>query len=102
MFPQVAELCAAIEAVRLSGDNDIEIRTDSTYTIKGMTEWRHAWKCSHWNKALVNKELWKELSDLVDARLPRKTTFVYVPAHSGVEGNEQSDLLAKTGAESDK
>lgn len=86
------ELTAAIEALKTLTHNQIPIilYTDSTYVMKGITEWIVGWKRKNW-KNVKNIELWQELDSLssqfdIDWR--------WVKGHSGDEGNDMVDLLA--------
>jgi ribonuclease HI len=71
------------------------IHTDSTYVIKGITQWIWAWRRSGWKTKeggdVINQDLWKTLSALV-AR--RKVDWRYVRGHTGVPGNERCDAIA--------
>ncbi len=99
---QIAELLAAIAALEIcleiKHDGLVTLLTDSTYTIDAATTWRRAWKRKNWNVNLVNLHTLRRLSDLVDEVGIARVTFAYVPAHSGIEGNEEADKLAKAGA----
>ncbi len=89
---QRAELLAAIGALQALEPGDVaEIRSDSKYVIKGITEWIHNWKRKMWNVAVVNLDLWQML-DSLNQNL--NVTWTYVPAHSGIYGNECADRLA--------
>lgn len=93
------ELTAAIETLkRIAGGSTIQIFTDSTYVIKGISEWLPGWKRKGWRTttgAVKNVELWKELDALYQAR---KVTMSWVKGHSGHPGNERADVLANMGA----
>lgn len=99
------ELTAAIVAVRhLLQNKDeysaAEIRCDSQYVVKGITEWVGGWKKRGWinaNRELVaNRKLWELLdrltADLKSFGVPLK--WVWVRGHSGDEGNERADQCA--------
>ena len=48
------ELMAAIkalEAIKPNFTGDVTLWTDSTYVIKGITEWIHGWKKRGWKKS---------------------------------------------------
>ena len=60
------ELTAAIKAIEHVGkDKTIQLCTDSTYVMKGITEWIINWKKNNWKtsskKPVVNKDLWLKL-----------------------------------------
>ena len=95
------ELMAAIkalEAIKPGFKGSITLWTDSTYVMKGITEWIHGWKKRGWKKSdkkpVVNADLWKEL-DAVNAK--HMVTWKWVKGHAGIEGNERADELARRG-----
>jgi len=92
------ELTAAIKALEaLKKTSRIEIITDSTYVVKGMTEWIHGWKRRGWKRAageLENRELWQKLSELSQSH---EVIWKWVRGHAGNELNEVADKLAVKG-----
>lgn len=95
------ELLGAIEGLRdLKGyDGDVTIATDSTYVIRGITQWIWAWRNRGWKTAegadVANRDLWEELSRLVGARKKSgKLNWSYVRGHAGIPGNERVDEIA--------
>ena len=95
------ELTAAIkalEAIKPGYKGPITLWTDSTYVMKGITEWIHNWKARGWKKSdkkpVVNADLWKEL-DAVNEQWD--VTWRWVKGHAGEEGNERADALARKG-----
>jgi len=78
----------------------ITLWTDSTYVLKGITEWIHGWKKRGWKnsqkKAVKNSDLWKEL-DEINANFD--VTWKWVKGHAGIDGNERADALARMGVE---
>lgn len=95
------ELMAAIKALESIKPNfhgDIIIWTDSTYVLKGITEWIYGWKKRGWKKAdkkpVVNADLWQRLDA---ARDGKSVEWKWVKGHAGVEGNERADELARRG-----
>ena len=88
----------ALEAIKPGFRGDITLWTDSTYVLKGITEWIHGWKKRGWKKSdkkpVVNVDLWKRL-DALNAE--RDVTWKWVKGHAGVEGNERADQLATEG-----
>ncbi|RMH52365.1 MAG: ribonuclease HI [Zetaproteobacteria bacterium] len=96
---QRMEVQAAIEALKaLKHPCRVTIVSDSSYLIKGMTEWIHGWKARGWRNSqkqpVANRELWQEL-DALAAR--HQVTWRWVKGHAGDEGNERADLLARQG-----
>ena len=88
----------ALKAIKTSYTGPITLWTDSTYVLKGITEWIHGWKKRGWKnsqkKDVKNVDLWKEL-DAVNAK--HNVTWKWVKGHAGVEGNERADELARLG-----
>lgn len=94
------ELTAAIRAFEHVADlaGRVEVYTDSTYVIKGIKEWIHAWKRRGWvtmdGAPVQNRELWQALDACVAARPPRSVAWHYVRGHVGIPGNERVDAIA--------
>jgi ribonuclease HI len=93
------ELTATLRALEslahLSPSPPIEIYTDSTYVILGITQWIHAWKNRSWltreGTPIANRELWEQLLMLTSSR---SIQWKYVKGHAGIPGNERADQLA--------
>jgi ribonuclease HI len=90
------ELMAAIQGLKaLREACEVDLATDSTYVMKGMTEWLEAWKRRGWKtagrKPVANAELWQQLEAQCDRHRVR---WRWVKGHSGDPGNERADLLA--------
>lgn len=93
------ELLAAIQALKVfkvSGQNQaVTLYTDSRYVIDGITKWIKGWKKKGWKtaqgKAVLNQDLWETLDQL---NLPL-VDWQYVRGHSGNEGNERCDAIAR-------
>lgn len=95
------ELSAVIAALSQSVFNtaDVEIFTDSSYVINGITKWVHGWEKNGWKTMakgeVANKSLWQSLISLVRERQQKgKVSWNYVPGHVGVVGNERCDEIA--------
>lgn len=78
---------------------DIWILTDSTYVIRGITEWIYGWKKRNWVKSdgedVSNKDLWQQLDTEVALRKNKsKLEWKYLRGHSGTPGNERCDEIA--------
>ena len=91
------ELRAVIEALEaLKRPCRIRLHTDSTYVMKGMTEWLENWKRRNWRtadrKPVKNVELWQRLEQAV-AR--HDVEWRWVRGHSGDPENERADELAR-------
>ena len=91
------ELTAVIEALRLiNRPCKIRVLTDSNYVVKGMTEWISGWIKRNWvnsrKKPVLNRDLWEILLKLSQ---PHKIEWKWIRGHSGYEGNERCDELAR-------
>jgi len=95
------EMTAAIKGLNaLKRPCSVLLHTDSTYVMKGITEWIHSWKKKGWKtankKPVKNADLWQALDEAV-AR--HDIEWVWVKGHAGDEGNERADELAGYGME---
>ncbi len=94
------ELAAVIAALRSLRDlkDPIALHTDSTYVIRGITDWIRNWRRRGWRTAegqpVLNRELWEELATLVDERGRKAIAWHYVRGHAAVAGNERADEIA--------
>jgi ribonuclease HI len=93
------EMMAAIQALEsLREPCRIVLHTDSTYVMKGITEWMPGWKRKNWKtadgKPVKNVDLWKRLDA---ARLRHEVEWRWVKGHAGDPGNELADQLANQG-----
>ena len=91
------ELMAVIRALEaLKRPCEIVLHTDSTYVMKGMTEWLDNWKRRNWRtadrKPVKNVELWQRLEQAIHRH---DVQWRWVRGHSGVPGNERADELAR-------
>lgn len=95
------EMMAAIRALESVGatPGEVWVMTDSTYLIRGITQWIWAWKKRGWKTAegqpVINKDLWQELDQVVATRGRMSTIqWKYVRGHSDIPGNERCDEIA--------
>jgi ribonuclease HI len=91
------EMTAVIEALEaLKRSCKIVLNTDSTYVMKGMTEWLQQWKSRGWRTAgkqpVKNVDLWQRLDQAVSRH---DIEWRWVRGHSGVPENERADELAR-------
>lgn len=95
------ELMAAIIALEsLKRTCQVTLLTDSTYVMRGITEWLPGWRQRGWRtasrKPVKNADLWRRL----DAAAKRHDVdWRWVKGHAGNEGNEAADALANRGLE---
>lgn len=94
---QRAEILAVISALEIVKDEPVEIRTDSMYVIKAVTDWSIDWERRDWktskNEPVQNLDLFKKLFNLIEQR-KEKVRWTYVPGHEGYYGNEKANELA--------
>ena len=93
------ELKAVIEALSaLSKPCKVTLTSDSTYVLKGISEWLPNWKKRGWRtagkKPVKNGDLWKTLDDLAEMH---EIEWHWVKGHSGHIENELVDQLANLG-----
>jgi len=89
------ELQAVIESLEfINKDQDIIIYSDSTYVIKGITEWIENWIRKDW-KHVKNIKLWKKLYKLTRNR---NIKWEWVKAHANNEYNNRVDIIARNAA----
>ena len=93
------ELKAVIEALSaLSKPCKVTLTSDSTYVLKGISEWLPNWKKRGWRtagkKPVKNEDLWKTLDDLAEVH---EIEWHWVKGHSGHIENELVDNLANRG-----
>jgi len=89
---------AALESLR-STPGPVDVHTDSTYLIHGISRWIKAWKKRSWKtiagKDVLNRDLWEELDALIAERGRRNAVrWHYVKGHADIPGNERADLIA--------
>lgn len=96
-----AELNALFEAMRLAQDLleegfKVQILSDSSYSVKAMTQWAAGWQRKNWTRGksevLANADLIKKMYECY-VQLPASLSIIHVKGHSGVEGNELADRM---------
>jgi ribonuclease HI len=96
------ELTAALEALEYvtQFEKPITLYTDSSYVLRGITQWVHAWQKNNWmtknNQQVSNVDLWQKLFSVTEKL---SVTWKLLPGHAGVPGNERADEIASTFAE---
>ncbi len=95
------EMLATIRGLgKVSGSKIIVlVLTDSTYVIRGISQWIFGWKRKGWKtaagKEVSNKDLWQRLDQLVsDLKSTTTIEWGYVRGHQGIPGNERCDEIA--------
>ena len=96
------ELTAVIRALdTLTRPMKVNLHTDSTYVMQGITKWIHGWKKNGWRTSskepVKNADLWQLLETAVNRH---EVKWHWVKGHAGHEGNERADMLADRGVES--
>jgi ribonuclease HI len=94
------ELMAAIRALEaLTRPSKVQLYTDSTYVLNGITKWLAGWERNGWKtasrKPVKNVDLWQNLAA---AMKPHEVEWHWVKGHNGDPGNERADELARLGA----
>lgn len=91
------EMLAVIESLSvLIPGEPVEIVLDSSYVLKGATEWLKGWVARGGVKAdgevVVNWDLWKRFQEI----LPKFPAIQWrlIPGHSGIPGNERVDEIS--------
>ncbi|MFI6576025.1 ribonuclease HI [Nocardiopsis sp. NPDC050513] len=93
------ELMAAIRALEsLKRPLPVVVHTDSSYVRNGITSWLANWKRRGWRtadrKPVKNVDLWQRLDEVASRY---EVEWRWVRGHSGDEGNERADALARRG-----
>ena len=91
---KIAAIIKAIESVPLS--QPLEIISDSRYAIDGLTMHLQTWEDHGWI-GIENAQFFRKAAYLLCHRTAT-TAFQWVKGHNSVEGNKQSDRLAREGA----
>ena len=91
------ELTAVIQALRqLKKPCRVKLFSDSSYVVKGMTEWLPGWINKNWVNAqknpVLNRDLWELL---LKVSRPHKIEWIWVKGHHGHKENERCDELAR-------
>ena len=109
------ELTAAIEALKSLGDfgntelacsefvEPVEVFSDSTYLINGITKWVYGWQKNKWQtkdkRGVLNKDLWQKLLVQIEKR---NIVWKKVLGHSGHKFNDRCDEIATSFADGKK
>ncbi|KUJ09187.1 ribonuclease H-like protein [Mollisia scopiformis] len=100
-----AELTGILRALEIAPkDRDLEIITDSNYSINCVTVWYQNWMKRDWKtstgKDVENQDLIKDIRTKIEERDDQDvvTTFTWIKGHANDPGNEAADRLAVAGA----
>ena len=107
---QRAELYAIYQAIKTITESDnkinINIYTDSRYSMDIFTKWIKNWKKNNWiastGQIVLNQDIIKDVDELINNH-KGKIYFIHVKAHTGGKdyyslNNQKADDLAKSGA----
>jgi len=82
----------------------VTLYSDSRYVVDAIAKsWVVKWRKNDWTrrdesgsrKQVLNQDLWLQMIDLCDKH---QTDFQWVRGHTGIEGNERCDELARAAA----
>ena len=97
------ELMAAIKGLEyFPAGAAIEVRCDSQYVVKSVSQWMPGWKAKGWRTTsgeVKNVDLMKRLDELNAAR---DVTWTWVKGHAGDRLNERADALVHKGRQEAK
>lgn len=94
------ELRGVLEALKSLSvpPTTITIYTDSTYLIRGITQWAWGWKKNGWKTSqgdeVQNRDLWEDFLATLARLKSAKVSWNYVRGHQGTPGNERCDEIA--------
>ncbi len=106
------ELTAILKALEyckehLGKAEKIEINSDSSYALQGVTKWIYGWFKNNWQTAdgqpVANQDLWEAIYQLIwYFKSKCDIQFNKVAGHAGVLGNERADLIATKFADGER
>ena len=101
---ELAAIAAAFAQIS-NQPGSVQVFSDSSYAINGITKWIRGWENNNWKtrakEDVSHKELWQKLGGLVTER-KEKITWTHLPGHVGVIGNERADEIASSFAQNKK
>ncbi len=91
------ELMGVISALEaLKKPCSVRVTTDSTYVMKGMSEWISGWIRNNWRnsqkKEVLNRDLWQRLLKVSGQH---EIEWCWIKGHNGHIENERCDFLAR-------
>jgi len=94
----MGELIAILHVIKTHPpDAALTIKSDSKYAIEGLTKHLESWENTGWT-GVRHAEVFKCITAWTRHR-SNITKFIWVKGHSGIDGNEEADKLARKGAE---
>lgn len=99
-----AELVAILYVLETNQGSSLRINTDSQYCINCITQFHAKWEKTQWRTVKGTPVESAEIIRCILAVIQRRkesglsTDFVHVKGHSGDEGNEAADKLARAGS----
>ncbi len=90
---------ALIQALKLAGDEEVTIHTDSEFWINVITKWAPGWEAKGWKKSggpIKNLDIVQEVYALFHHS---RAVLTWVRGHEGDEGNEAADEWANKARE---
>ncbi|KAF3352254.1 ATP-binding cassette sub-family B member 5 [Verticillium dahliae VDG1] len=96
---------AGAQSLEIAPDEqDVQIFTDSQYSINCVTSWYKGWQKKDWHNSkgepVKNRDLVEEVRELIETREAEgaSTVFTWVKGHADNVGNTAADHLAVAGA----
>ena len=101
------ELTAVIKALEFARStlhaSRFTIYTDSSYALKGATQWTKEWQKNKWKTkqkvGVLNQDLWKKY---LKASKDLNIEWKLLPGHSGIPANDRCDQIATAFADGHK
>ncbi|MGG6893762.1 ribonuclease H family protein [Rhizobium sp. BR 315] len=107
-FEVLAVLNAMVWITTEASAQSVTLWTDAVHVVEGCRRWRAIWRANGWKRITPNahsrrrpipdREIWQQLDDLL-VRHPH-VVVAWCQGHSGAEGNELADILARNAARS--
>ena len=94
------ELIPSFPTTKSFAAEQIKIYSDSSYCVNICNDWIYTWESNNWTRAkgkpIENLDLIKNLYEHLIKDYESFIVFIEkIPGHSGIEGNEMADKLAR-------
>lgn len=95
-----------INELSQDGIDQALIYTDSSYVLKGSTQWLSGWEAKNWitstKTEVLNKDLWQDMATVLRAAQAKGIKIIWklLSGHVGIPGNERADVIATEFADS--